>query len=81
MACEWCYFQMQVAFERLFGDGLDVIILVLLEDIPYEQMTRELRKMLRRKRYLKWPNDPVGRRLFWGRLREKIKKPPQASTC
>ena len=75
MGSEWCYFQMQIAFERLFAEGRDVIILILLEDVPYEQMTRELRKLLRRKRYLKWPDDPVGRRLFWGRLREKIKKP------
>ena len=75
MRSEWCYFQMQVAFERLFSEGRDVIVLVLLEEIPYCNMLRELRKMLRRKSYLKWPENVDGHRLFWAQLREKIRKP------
>ena len=75
MQSEWCYFQMQIAFERLFSEGRDVIVLVLLEEIPYCNMLRELRKMLRRKSYLKWPENANGHKLFWAQLREKIRKP------
>ena len=75
MQSEWCYFQMHVAFERLFSEGRDVIVLVLLEEIPYCNMIRELQKMLRRKSYLKWPENANGHKLFWAQLREKIRKP------
>ena len=73
--CEWCYFEMQMAQMRLFQEHLDVLILVLLEDIPDDMFTLTLRQLLCRKQYFKWPSDNLGRGLFWQRLREEIKKP------
>ena len=71
---EWCKFQMRIAMAMLFDRNRDVVILVLLEDVPYENLTHELRELLRWKRYLVWPDDPHGQRLFWQRLRAKIHK-------
>ena len=79
--CEWCYQEMQMAQMRLLDDNLDVLVLVLLNDIPENKMTLLLRKILCRKEYLKWPKDRAGQRLFWQRLREELKSPVQVNRC
>ena len=70
----WCKQEMDIAQAMLTEKHRDVIILILLETVPYDKMTYELRKMLRYKRYLDWTNDPDGQKLFWARLRGKIRK-------
>ena len=62
---------------RLLDGNLDVIVLVLLRDIPFNKITLSLRKLLCKKDYLRWPNDKPGQRLFWQRLREELKGPVQ----
>ena len=52
---EWCYFEMQMALNKLFEDGCDVLILVRLEDIPDDKLTMSLRQLLCRKQCLNWP--------------------------
>ena len=78
---EWCYHEMQMAQMRLFDDNLDVLILVLLKDIPERKITLSLRQLLTKKEYLKWPKDRAGQRLFWQRLREEIKGPVHVDRC
>ena len=72
---EWCYYEMQMAQMRLFQENRDVLILVLLEDIPGNKLTMALRQLLCKKQYLVWPDDRIGQRLFWQRLRAEIKEP------
>ena len=81
VASEWCYYEMQMAQMKLLDDNLDVLILVLLENIPERKITMSLRQLLCRKEYLKWPNDRFGRRLFWRRLREEIKGTVHVDRC
>ena len=73
----WCHHEMEMAKMRLLDENLDVIILVLLSEIPNNKMTLSLRHLLCKKEYLKWPNDRAGQRLFWQRLRHEIKEPVQ----
>ena len=61
----WCYHEMEMAKMRFLDENLDVIILVLLHNIPDNMMTLSLRQLLCKKEYLKWPKDRVGQRLFW----------------
>ncbi|XP_072019071.1 LOW QUALITY PROTEIN: toll-like receptor 6 [Amphiura filiformis] len=75
MENEWCYFEMQMAHMRLFDESLDVIIPVLLQEIPDNKLTLLTRKLLLRQNCLKWTDDPVGQELFWGKLRDIMKKP------
>ncbi|XP_072042554.1 toll-like receptor 2 type-2 [Amphiura filiformis] len=72
---EWCYFEMQMARMRLFHENRDVLILVLFEEIPDDQLTLSLRQLLCRKECLKFPDDHLGQELFWRRLREELKRP------
>ena len=73
----WCYHEMEMAKMRLLDENLDVIVLVLLNEIPNNAMTLSLRHILCKKEYLKWPKDRAGQRLFWQRLRQELKAPVQ----
>ncbi|XP_070550173.1 toll-like receptor 13 [Ptychodera flava] len=70
---EWCYFEMRMAQTHLFESKRDVIVMILLEDIPDEKMPRVLRNMLLTKRYLIWPEDRMGRQLFWQKLQLELR--------
>ena len=71
------YHEMEMAKMRLLDENLDVIVLVLLNEIPNNAMTLSLRQILCKKEYLKWPKDRAGQRLFWQRLRQELKAPIQ----
>ena len=75
IASEWCYHEMETAQMLLFQQDRDVLVLVLLENIPEHKITISLRKLLCKKKYLKWPKDRAGQGLFWQRLREELKTP------
>ena len=72
---EWCYFETQHAWLRLLNEGQDVLILILLEQIPDDKMTMWLRQFLCKKECLTWPRDRGAQNLFFQCLREIIKKP------
>ena len=72
---EWCYFEMQMARMRLFHENRDVLTLVLLEEIPDEQLTMSLRQLFCKKEILVFPEDNAGQNLFWQRLRAELKLP------
>ena len=72
---EWCHLETQVARMRLFNENLNVLILVLLEDIPIQSYPLYLTQILCTMEYLKWPSDVIGQSLFWERLRNEIKSP------
>ena len=76
MADGMCDFQLHIAQNRLIKEGRDVLILVFLEEIPDAKNTLLLRQILcTNKIVLKWPQDPLGKDLFWRRLREELKRP------
>ena len=76
MADGMCDFQLHIAHNRLIKEGRDVLILVFLEEIPDAKKTLLLRQILCTNRtVLKWPQDPLGKDLFWRRLREELKRP------
>ena len=76
MADGMCDFQLHIAHNRLIEEGRDVLILVFLDEIPDAKKTLLLRQILcTNKAVLKWPQDPLGKDLFWRRLREELKRP------
>ncbi|XP_070556618.1 toll-like receptor 2 type-2 [Ptychodera flava] len=70
---EWCYFEMRMAQTQLFEEKKDVILMVMLQEIPDDMMPRVLRKILMTKKYLVWPKNDLGRRMFWQKLRMALK--------
>uniref|UniRef100_A0A670XMW9 TIR domain-containing protein n=1 Tax=Pseudonaja textilis TaxID=8673 RepID=A0A670XMW9_PSETE len=67
---EWCSKEIQVASFRIFDDHKDVLVLIFLEDIPAEYLSpyHRMRKLLKTKTYLKWPEDEREIPLFCHRL-------------
>ncbi|XP_072017375.1 toll-like receptor 4 [Amphiura filiformis] len=71
----WCYFELNMAHHRVMEEGRNVMILILLEEIPDNKMTLLLRQLFCRVQLLKWPDDEHGQYIFWRRLREELKRP------
>lgn len=67
----WCSKEIQMANFRLFDEQKDVLILIFLEDIPTHQLSpyHRIRKLVKKKTYLKWPQNGEYRRVFWQKLR------------
>ncbi|KAM3844536.1 uncharacterized protein M6D78_002492 [Vipera latastei] len=72
---EWCSKEIQVASFRIFDDRKDVLVLIFLEDIPAEYLSpyHRMRKLLKTKTYLKWPEDKREIPLFWHKLNMAMK--------
>ena len=76
LGSNWCHFEMQMARSRLFRDGRDCLILVLLEDLASEEVSksRTLRNLLDTKTYIKWPKNEADQEIFWKQLSLSMKK-------
>lgn len=67
----WCSKEIQMANFRLFDEQKDVLILIFLEDISTHQLSPyyRMRKLVKKKTYLKWPRHGEDTRVFWQKLR------------
>ncbi|XP_070537016.1 toll-like receptor 4 [Ptychodera flava] len=72
-ASEWCYFEMRMAQSCLFEEKRDIIVMISLKRIPDDGMPRILRNILLTKSYLEWPDNEMGRRLFWEKLKVALR--------
>ncbi|XP_031147307.1 toll-like receptor 13 [Sander lucioperca] len=72
---EWCSLEFQLASLRLLCDGSDVLLLVFLEEIPERCLSpyTRLRKIVHKKTYLLWPENPQEQDAFWVRLIDALK--------
>ncbi|KAI4807579.1 hypothetical protein KUCAC02_027381 [Chaenocephalus aceratus] len=72
---EWCSVEFQLASLRLLYDGSDVLLLVFLEEIPERCLSPYTRlcKIVRKKTYLLWPEEPQEQDTFWVRLVDALK--------
>ncbi|XP_070708148.1 toll-like receptor 13 [Pempheris klunzingeri] len=72
---EWCSVEFQLASMRFLCDGSDVLLLVFLEEIPEHCLSpyARLRRIVRKKTYLLWPEEPQEQDAFWVRLIDALK--------
>ncbi|XP_072037245.1 toll-like receptor 2 type-1 [Amphiura filiformis] len=71
----WCNKELELAHYRVLEENRNVMILVILEEIPNNRKTLLFRQLLCKVQCLKWPGDGYGQYLFWRRLREELKRP------
>ena len=71
----WCYFELNMAHHRVLEENRNVMIFIILEEIPNNKLTLLLRQLFCRVQVIKWPGDGYGQYLFWRRLREELKRP------
>ncbi|XP_070537009.1 toll-like receptor 2 type-2 [Ptychodera flava] len=72
-ASEWCYFEMRMAQSCLFEEKRDIIVMISLKRIPDGDMPRILHNLLKTKSYLEWPENEMGRELFWEKLKVALR--------
>ncbi|XP_032826243.2 toll-like receptor 4 [Petromyzon marinus] len=74
---EWCSMEIQMASYRLFNEHKDVLIMVFLETIPSYKLSAyyRMRRIVNNKTYIVWPDDNIGRELFWAKLRTALGRP------
>ncbi|XP_072031233.1 toll-like receptor 4 [Amphiura filiformis] len=71
----WCLKELEMAHYRVLEENRNVMILIILGQIPNNKKTLLFRQLLCKVQYLKWPGDAYGQYLFWRRLREELKRP------
>nr|UCK81504.1 Toll-like receptor 5 [Arenicola marina] len=73
---DWCHFEFKMARQKIVLEGRDVLILVILEELPAAGLSRTLVRLLQTKTYLKWTESEAGQQLFWQQLVDAIKEDP-----
>ena len=68
----WCEFEYRMARVKGFDEGRDIIIPVIMEELPVQLMTKSLRALLDESSYIEWPDNPNQRDEFWLKLREAL---------
>ncbi|XP_072043499.1 toll-like receptor 6 [Amphiura filiformis] len=71
----WCHFELNMAHRRVLEENPNVLIFILLEDLPERKLTLLLRQLFCRVECLRWPADGHGQYLFWRCLKEELKRP------
>ena len=70
---KWCQFELHLSQHRLLeSERRDDLILIVLEDVPKQQLDVGLRYLMRTRTYLAWRSDIDGQRNFWKRLRHDL---------
>ena len=72
LTSEWCEFELQMARMESFDKGRNLIIVVMLEPLKIENMSKSLRLLIRRNTYIEWFEDPNNRANFWKKLRRAL---------
>ncbi|XP_075047192.1 uncharacterized protein LOC142107584 [Mixophyes fleayi] len=72
---EWCSMEMQLASYKLFDEMRDVLVLIFLEHIPDRELStyHRMRKVMLKKTYNTWPEEPEAQKLFWAKLVKALK--------
>ncbi|XP_013395877.1 toll-like receptor 6 [Lingula anatina] len=68
VANPWCEFEFQMSLAR----GYNSVIPVMFQPVPFDSMTKSLRKYIKARGYIKWTGSREGQLLFWKRLTEAI---------
>ena len=68
----WCEFELQIARMESFEKGRNLIIVVMLEPLKIENLSKSLRLLIRRNTYIEWFEDPNNRANFWEKLRRAL---------
>ncbi|XP_062429521.1 toll-like receptor 2 [Rhea pennata] len=72
----WCQYELYFAEHRVLNENQDSLIMIVLEDLPFNSVPQKfskLRKLLKRKTYLKWSPEQHKQKMFWHQLTAVLK--------
>ncbi len=72
----WCEFEVRMANEKVVKERRDAVILVVYSRLDQAgvRVPKKLARLLEKRIYIEWTEDPDGQKLFWSRLVQAIKK-------
>ena len=70
---EWCEFEYRMARVKAFEKRKNIILPIIIEELPVRDMSKSLCSLLGEASYLEWPEDPGQRDIFWTNIREALK--------
>ena len=69
----WCEFELQIARKECIEKGRNLIIAVMLEEMPVDnKMSSSVRRLIRANTYIEWPQDLGARNHFWDKMRAAL---------
>ncbi|KFP33450.1 Toll-like receptor 2 type-1 [Colius striatus] len=77
----WCQYELYFAEHRVLNENQDSLIMIVLEDLPLNSVPQKfskLRKLMKRKTYLKWSPEEHKQKLFWHQLAAVLKTTNEA---
>ncbi len=71
----WCEFEVRIANEKMISERRDSLVIVIFKrlDEAGTRVPKMLSRLLEKKIYIEWTDDPDGERLFWRRLVDSVK--------
>uniref|UniRef100_A0ACB8EVS8 Uncharacterized protein n=1 Tax=Sphaerodactylus townsendi TaxID=933632 RepID=A0ACB8EVS8_9SAUR len=77
LCSHWCSLEMSLATYRLLAGREDTLILIFLERISRYRLSasHRLAKLVKKKTYLNWPEEPAAQLAFWHSLRNSFRRP------
>ncbi|XP_055996804.1 toll-like receptor 4 [Ostrea edulis] len=69
----WCKYELQMSITKEVETNSDVIIMIVLDNIPKNKMSLEVLRYYRKNCYLEKPEGAQDRTLLWKTLRESLK--------
>ncbi len=72
----WCEFEVRMANEKVVKERRDAVILVVYSKLDQAgvRLPRNLARLLEKRIYIEWTDDPDGQKLFWSRLLQAMKE-------
>ncbi len=71
----WCEFEVRMANEKVISERRDSVVIVMFRPLDQAgtRLPRNLARLIEKKIYIEWTDDPDGQKLFWRRLVDSIK--------
>ena len=69
---DWCHYELQMALMEGAHTGRDVLLFLLYEHVPANELSRDMLANLQATVYLEFPHEEEDRDLFWGRLTQAL---------
>ena len=70
---DWCHYELQMALMEGAHTGRDVLLFLLYEHVPADELSRDMLANLQATVYMEFPHDEDNRALFWGRLAQALR--------